>query len=234
MNNSLKTLNSSFVNLGRNYKNVVISFLILLYIFFCYQMLLITLQYIPYNTDVAFLRIKQDVIDIPFYKIAFFTHVYTAMFVLPAGLTQFSAYIRKHYAELHRITGWVYAFTVVLLAGPSGFYMGVYANGGMISQIAFCILALLWIFFTAMAIVRAKQNNFKSHREYLIRSFALTLSAITLRAWKYILVFLFEPRPMDVYQFVAWLGWIPNLIIAEFLIHRFNNGHIPDNKLKKL
>jgi uncharacterized membrane protein len=222
MNDSLKILNSSFVNLGLNYKNVVISFLILLYIFFCYQMLLITLQYIPYNTDVAFLRIKQDVIDIPFYKIAFFTHVYTAMFVLPAGLTQFSAYIRKHYAELHRITGWVYAFTVVILAGPSGFYMGVYANGGMISQIAFCILAVLWIYFTAMAIVRAKQNNFKSHREYLIRSFALTLSAITLRAWKYILVFLFEPRPMDVYHLVAWLGWIPNLLIAEIIITKLN------------
>ncbi len=234
MNNSLKILDSSFVNFKFSYKKIVISLLILLYIFFCYQMLIITLQYIPYNTDVAFLRIKQDVIDIPFYKIAFFTHVYTAMFVLPAGLTQFSAYVRKNYNELHRITGWIYAFTVVILAGPSGFYMGVYANGGMISQIAFCILALLWIFFTAMAIVRAKQNNFKSHREYLIRSFALTLSAITLRAWKYILVFLFEPRPMDVYQFVAWLGWIPNLIIAEFLIHRFNNGHIPDNKLKKL
>ncbi len=234
MNNSLKILDSSFVNFKFSYKKIVISLLILLYIFFCYQMLIITLQYIPYNTDVAFLRIKQDVIDIPFYKIAFFTHVYTAMFVLPAGLTQFSAYVRKNYNELHRITGWIYAFTVVILAGPSGFYMGVYANGGMISQIAFCILALLWIFFTAMAIVRAKQNNFKSHREYLIRSFALTLSAITLRAWKYILVFLFEPRPMDVYQLVAWLGWIPNLIIAEFLIHRFNNGHIPDNKLKKL
>lgn len=222
MNDSLKILNSSFVNLKFYYKNIIISFLILLYIFFCYQMLLITLQYIPYNTDVAFLRIKQDVIDIPFYKIAFFTHVYTAMFVLPAGLTQFSAYIRKHYAELHRITGWVYAFTVVILAGPSGFYMGVYANGGMISQIAFCILAVLWIYFTAMAIVRAKQNNFKSHREYLIRSFALTLSAITLRAWKYILVFLFEPRPMDVYQLVAWLGWIPNLLIAEIIITKLN------------
>lgn len=222
MNNSLKILNSSFVNLKFYYKNIIISFLILLYIFFCYQMLLITLQYIPYNTDVAFLRIKQDVIDIPFYKIAFFTHVYTAMFVLPAGLTQFSAYIRKHYAELHKITGWIYAFTVVILAGPSGFYMGVYANGGMISQIAFCILAVLWIYFTTMAIVRAKQNNFKSHREYLIRSFALTLSAITLRAWKYILVFLFEPRPMDVYQLVAWLGWIPNLLIAEIIITKLN------------
>ena len=193
---------------------------VLIYLFFCLLMLRITIQYIPYNTDVAFLRIKQDVIDVPFYKIAFFTHVYTTMFVLIAGFTQFSAYIRKHFREFHRYSGWVYAFTVLFLAGPSGFYMGIYANGGIISQTAFCLLAVLWIYFTSMAIKSAVKRDFKSHRKYMIRSFALTLSAITLRAWKYVLVFVFEPRPMDVYQLVAWLGWIPNLIIAEIIIYK--------------
>ncbi len=202
---------------------------VLIYLFFCWLMLRITIQYIPYNTDVAFLRIKQDVIDVPFYKIAFFTHVYTTMFVLIAGLTQFSAYIRKQFIELHRYSGWVYAFTVLFLAGPSGFYMGIYANGGVISQTAFCLLAFLWISFTAMAIKSAVRKDFKSHRKYMIRSFALTLSAITLRAWKYVLVLLFEPRPMDVYQLVAWLGWIPNLIIAEIIVYKLH--HKPKTEL---
>lgn len=194
--------------------------LIAVYLFFSYLLAEITLQYIPYNTDVAFLRIKQDVIDIPFYKIAFFTHVYTAMLVLPAGLTQFSSFIRKRFPAVHKYTGWVYAVTVILLAGPGGLYMGLYANGGLISQISFCILAVLWISFTAIALVKAGKNDIKAHREYLIRSFALTLSAITLRAWKYVLVLMFHPRPMDVYQLVAWLGWIPNLVIAELIIRK--------------
>lgn len=202
---------------------------VLIYLFFCWLMLRITIQYIPYNTDVAFLRIKQDVIEVPFYKLAFFTHVYTTMFVLIAGLTQFSTYIRKHFSELHRFSGWLYAFTVLLLAGPSGFYMGIYANGGVISQTAFCLLAVLWICFTAMAIKNAVKRDFRSHRKFMIRSFALTLSAITLRAWKYVLVFLFEPRPMDVYQLVAWLGWIPNLIIAEIIIYKLY--HKPKTEL---
>jgi len=195
--------------------------LILIYTYFSYLLLKITLQYIPYNSDVAFLRIKQDVINIPFYKMAFFTHVYTAMLVLPAGLTQFSLYIRRSFPQIHKYTGWLYAAVVILLAGPSGLYMGIYANGGLVSQISFCLLAVLWIYFTAMAIVKVTRHDYKAHREFLIRSFALTLSAITLRAWKYLLVFLFEPRPMDVYQIVAWLGWIPNLIIAEMLIRKF-------------
>ena len=200
---------------------LLFAFLLVIYGFFSYLLIAISLQYIPYDTDIAFLRIKQDVIDVPFYKLAFFTHVYTAIFVLPAGFTQFSAYIRRNFPLVHRYTGWVYAVVVICLAGPAGFYMGLFANGGMTSQVSFCLLAILWIYFTVMAIVKVRQGDIKSHREFLIRSFALTLSAITLRAWKYLLVFLFQPRPMDVYEIVAWLGWIPNLIIAELMIRKY-------------
>lgn len=195
--------------------------LIILYIFFSYLLIKISLQYIPFDTDVAFLRIKQDVINIPFYKLSFFTHVYTSVFVLPAGLTQFSVYIRRNYPVIHRYSGWMYSVVVILLAGPGGLYMGIYANGGLISKISFVMLAVMWISFTAIALIKAIKGDYKEHREFLIRSFALTLSAITLRAWKYLLVFLFEPRPMDVYQIVAWLGWIPNLIIAELIIRKY-------------
>lgn len=196
-------------------------FLLLIYGFLSYLLIAISLQYIPYDTDVAFLRIKQDVIDIPFYKLAFFTHVYTAVFVLPAGFTQFSSSIRKNFPRVHKYIGWVYAIVVICLAGPAGFYMGLFANGGLPSQVAFCLLAILWIYFTVVAIAKVIKGDIKSHREFLIRSFALTLSALTLRAWKYLLVVLFQPRPMDVYEIVAWLGWIPNLIIAELIIRKY-------------
>ena len=170
-------------------------------------------------------------IDVLFYKLAFFTHVYTAIFVIPAGFTQFSRYIRGNFPLIHKYVGRIYAIVVIFLAGPSGFYMGIFANGGITAQISFCLLSILWIYFTALAVIRVKQGNIKLHREFLIRSFALTLSALTLRAWKYLLVFAFEPRPMDVYQIVAWLGWIPNLIIAEMIIRNFikskkSNGYL--------
>lgn len=55
------------------------------YFYFSFLLLLITLQYIPYNTDVAFLRIKQDEIALDYYKVAFFTHVYTSIFLMILG-----------------------------------------------------------------------------------------------------------------------------------------------------
>jgi len=109
---------------------------------------------------------------------------------------------------------------VLLITGPAGLLMGFYANGGISSRIAFASLALLWIFFTAMALIKARQKNFKAHSRYMIRSYALTLSAITLRAWKYAITNSFELPPMDVYRSVAWLGWVVNLGAAEYIIYR--------------
>ncbi|MCC6725308.1 MAG: DUF2306 domain-containing protein [Saprospiraceae bacterium] len=183
-------------------------------------MLQITLQYIPINTDVAFLRIKQDYVPMWHYRLAFFAHAFSAIFVLPAGFTQFSGKLRRTYPAVHRIMGWVYVGTTLLLAAPTGFVIGLYANGGLSSQIAFCLLAILWLYFTAMSVVSIKKKDFLAHERWMVRSFALALSAITLRAWKYVLVALFHPKPMDVYIVVAWLGWVLNLIVAEFIIYK--------------
>ena len=178
----------------------------------------ITLNYIPYNTDVGFLRIKQQYIHIDHWRIAFFIHVYASIWVLLAGFTQFSKKIQRNNPRLHRSMGYIYVADVLLITGPAGLLMGFYANGGITSGIAFVLLATLWIFFTAMAFIKARQKDFKSHRQYMIRSYALTLSALTLRAWKFAITNNFELPPMDVYRAVAWLGWVPNLIFAEWLI----------------
>ena len=195
---------------------------LLAYVFFCYLMLDITLQYIPLNTDVAFLRIKQDYIHLGYYRWAFFIHAYCAILALPAGFTQFSASIRKNQPAIHRYAGWFYAAVIVLLAAPSGLVIGVYANGGWSSQLAFSLLAVFWFYFTLQAVLKIRKGDFMAHRDFMVRSFALTLSAITLRMWKYFLVALFHPRPMDVYRTVAWLGWVLNLVIAEVIIYKLN------------
>jgi hypothetical protein len=195
--------------------------------FFTWLMARITVAYIPYNTDVGFLRIKQEYISIDHWRIAFFIHVYASLWVLLAGFTQFSKKIQRNNPRLHRVMGYIYVADVLLITGPAGLLMGFYANGGLFSRIAFVLLAVLWIFFTGMAFIKAKQKNFKAHRNYMIRSYALTLSAITLRAWKYLITnaYHIDPNlvfpPMDVYRVVAWVGWVVNLGVAEYIIYKW-------------
>ena len=188
--------------------------------FFIFQMARITIAYLPYNTDVGFLRIKQDYINIDFWRTAFFVHVYMSIWVLLAGFTQFSENIRTFRPNLHRSFGYIYAVDVLFITGPAGLIMGFYANGGLPSKIAFVTLAIGWITFTTIAVLKAKSGDFVSHRNFMIRSYALTLSAVTLRAWKWGINNSFELPPMDVYRAVAWLGWVPNILFAEFLIWR--------------
>jgi hypothetical protein len=54
----------------------------------------------------------------------------------------------------------------------------------------------------------------------MLRSYALTLSAVTLRLWKWGIVAVFAPPPMDTYRLVAWLGWLGNLLLVEWWLWR--------------
>ncbi|MDP5001771.1 MAG: DUF2306 domain-containing protein [Flavobacterium sp.] len=181
--------------------------------------MLITLQYIPYHTDVAFLRIKQDVIVFNHYRIAFFTHVYTSKFLMIFGALQFSNYIQKKHIKLHRISGRFYVGILLLLSGPSGLVMSYYANGGLFAQVSFLLLSTFWILFTFLSFYFILKKQVIKHQKFAIRSFALTLSAISLRLFKYLLVFFFEPLPMDAYRIAAWSGWTFNLLVAELIIY---------------
>jgi uncharacterized membrane protein len=188
-------------------------------------MIKITLQYIPLNSNVAFLQIKQtEISQIPFYYPIFYVHVYSAIFVLLAGFSQFSSALLKKFPAAHRNIGKFYVFTVLFLSAPSGLFIGFFANGGFYSQISFVSLSILWFYFTLKGFTAIKNKNIAGHKAFMLRSFALTFSAVTLRFWKVILVYLFHPAPMDVYQIIAWLGWIPNLLIVEYYLY---------NQLKK-
>lgn len=167
-----------------------------------------------------FLQIKQQYLGIRHWEAAFWVHVFTSLLALLAGFTQFFPGLTSRTPGVHRWMGRIYVMNVCLVTGPASLIMAFYANGGLSSRTAFVILATGWLFTTAMGWRTAMLKQWQHHRAWMIRSYALTLSAITLRAWKWLLVLLFDPRPMDVYRIVAWLGFVPNLMVAEWLVRR--------------
>lgn len=206
------------LSIKKNIPSILKILLIIGFGYFFWLMLKITLEYVPLDPNVSFLMIKQtEVHDRTEYLWFFYTHVYTSIFVLLAG---FLAILRKDFQlkNFHRNAGKIYIFLILLFAAPSGIYMGIFANGGFLSKISFVILGSLWWFSTFKAYQLARQKKFKEHKQWMWRSFALTISALTLRIWKVIIVYLFHPNPMDVYQIIAWLGWVPNILLIEYLI----------------
>lgn len=204
-------------------KKIQFSLLLIWAICFSYffiLMLKLTLQYIPLKNDAAFLQIKQtEVSEIPYYITFFYIHVYSAIFVLFSGFFQFNNTLLKKYPVLHRNLGKLYVFIILFLSAPSGLVIGFFANGGFYSKISFITLSVLWFYFTLKGFLFIKNKKIAQHKAFMLRSFALTFSAVTLRFWKVILVYLFHPAPMDLYQIIAWLGWIPNLLIIEYYLY---------------
>lgn len=199
----------------------------LLLLYFTSLMMLITLQYIPVDYQAAFLRVKQDVIGLVHYQYAFFIHVYTSIVVLLTGLLQCSRIIRVHYPTVHRVAGRWYVGLILLAASPSGLVMGLYANGGLPAQVSFILLSVLWFVFTYRGYRYARQKQWGLHKNFMLRSLALTLSAISLRLFKWVIVSTLALPPMDTYVIVAWAGWVVNLLLVEYYIYLYPSSTSP-------
>lgn len=193
-------------------------------LYFGYLMILITIQYIPIDFEVAFLPLKQDEIRLTHYQIAFFTHVYTSICILFLGLSQFSHHLLTNYPLLHRSLGKIYIIFVLAVAAPTGIIMGYYANGGPVSQVGFMTMGTLWFLFTAKATQAIYRRKIAAHQNFMLRSYALTLSAISLRLLKLGIVYLWDLPPYSTTQLISWGGWLINLAIAEWVIYGHNNS----------
>lgn len=184
-----------------------------------YLMLAGIIIYYPLRDDIGFLQFKKDYLHILPWKIAFYIHVFSIILALFAGFTQFSSTILADHKKLHRMVGKLYIY-VVFLNFPVALVMGIYANGLLPTKIAFVLLDCLWFGFTYKAFIEIKRGNIQLHKEYMIRSYALTLSAVALRFWKLAILSFTYVDPLPLYMINAWLGFIPNWFFAEWLIRK--------------
>ncbi|MBL4704445.1 MAG: DUF2306 domain-containing protein, partial [Flavobacteriales bacterium] len=167
---------------------LILSFLLFVALsYFTWLMINITYPHFSLKTDVGFLRIKQTYLDNKVWLSSFYIHVFTSCILLLAGFTQFSKTILKRTPKLHRTAGWVYLVVLLLFSAPAGFIMSIYANGGTYSKIAFLTLSTFWIISTSLALYMVYKKNYVVHGNLMMISYALTLSALTLRAWKFFL-----------------------------------------------
>lgn len=181
-------------------------------------MLLGIVRYYPMRDNIGFLQFKQAYIHILPWKIAFYTHVFSVILVLLAGFTQFSDQILKEHRAIHKVVGKIYAYDILFINFPAAMVMAVFANGLLPGKTAFVILDCLWFWFTLKAVIEIKKKNVRAHKYYMIRSYSLTLSAVTLRLWKIVISAFITIDPVHLYMIDAWMGFIPNLLFAEWLI----------------
>lgn len=184
-------------------------------LFFTYQFLLIIAPYTSWQLDVDFLITKQHIIHLTHYRAAFYAHIFSSIFVLASGAFLFSKYILQKAPKLHRYAGRIYVSALLLVSAPSGFVMAFYANGGWAAKWSFILMAPLWWYFTWKGLDTARKRQFAEHKKWMLRSYALTLSAVSLRVYQMLLGQFFHLDPITQYVLVSWTAWLGNWAAIE-------------------
>lgn len=163
----------------------------------------------------GYLSDKKNVFDGLFHY-AFYAHIVSAPVALFIGTYQ--AWVRpvKPNTSIHILLGKIYTALVLFLAAPGGLVLSFYALGGLSGKISFFLLSIFWLVFTWSGYVLARKREIAQHQRYMIRSYVLLLSAIILRLLLFFCSHYFDLTGEKTYGIVAWLSWVPTLIIAEF------------------
>ncbi|CUH69639.1 hypothetical protein TL5118_03608 [Thalassovita autumnalis] len=154
---------------------------------------------------------------VPARELAFYLHILLAPVALILVPFQFWTRLRTRRPALHRWLGRLYA-VAILISGIAGLQIAIGTNAGPVAAWGFGLLAVLWMAVTGYAVWLAVLRRIADHRRWMIRSAALTLAGTTLRLELPLLAmgFGFETG----YVIVAWACWVPNALLAEWLLRR--------------
>lgn len=147
-----------------------------------------------------------------------FIHVAGSVTALFLGSLQFIPALRRGGGPPHRWVGRVYVLGC-LIGGGAGLILAPFSSAGPIASVGFGSLAMIWISVNLLGWRAAVQRRFVDHRQWMIRSWALTLAAVTLRLYLPLVLVLDLPF-LPWYRAISFLAWVPNLIIAELWLRR--------------
>ncbi len=153
---------------------------------------------------------------VAFNKTVLVVHILTALPPLVLGWIGFSKRLRKRSLSLHRWVGTFYCYGIWVSA-VTGFMLGAKHVNGFLTAMGYCTLALAWFSTTWIAYRTAKQRNIPAHREWMIRSYAVTLAVVTVRPLTMLPQYV-DVGTMDYALFMSWACWIPNIILGELYV----------------
>ena len=186
-------------------------------------------QYYDFKNKSHFLEIKQAAIKTGWYLPAFYCHIIGSSIILIVGFFQFSRWVYNN-RPLHKVLGKVYVFGVLFFAAPGAYIMTLFINRGPAVFTSFLIQNTLWVTFTLAAWRYIKNRKVEEHVQMMRRSYALAFAAVTLRFYIWgCTVFGNGVGFKHNYIIIAFLSWVPNLLVVELINYYEKKKTVPVN-----
>jgi uncharacterized membrane protein len=176
-----------------------------------YLVLAILIIYFVFTRAIPYLdysySVKQYGGESPF----IFTHVIFGITATIIGPFQFAAAIRKRNVRVHRTMGKIYLISTITAAIAS--WVVILSKDGNISyRSGLFFLGVAWITCGVMAYLAIRMQKVEIHREWMVRSYVVTLAFVTFRL---------VANVLDQYHIegagamLAWGCWALPLLITE-------------------
>ena len=152
----------------------------------------------------------------------FVVHALSGSVALLCAPLQFNRRLRTKNRNLHRVIGHTYVWAI-WISSVGGLWSALFFNVNIAAKLAFGTLAILWFSTTTIAYLHIRNRKIREHRDWMIRSFALSFFFVTFSFWTPGLASSNLPQAV-AYPLGVFLSWFLNLIVAELWIRRTRNS----------
>jgi hypothetical protein len=161
-------------------------------------------------------------------------HITCGVVSILLGLIQLWLGATERAIALHRMAGKLYVVAVAI-GSIAGGYLALTSSGPLAYWSGLLGLSVAWSLTTAMAYIAARHHNRHKHKEWMIRSYAVTFAFVTFRLGTRLILSWWALVPQSqasqVMALMAWASWaVPLLLLEPFLngTKRNQRARIPD------
>nr|WP_083977038.1 DUF2306 domain-containing protein [Herbidospora sakaeratensis] len=156
--------------------------------------------------------------DVALHYLSLAVHALPGGLALALGPLQFVGRLRARRPKLHRVVGRVYMISVVIASIAAAVNAAITISGFAV-QVAFFILVAAWLYTVAMAYRCIRRGEARLHRIWMIRNYALTFAAVTLRVYLLLGLQLSPSLGFEaIYTSAVWASILGNVLVAEYIV----------------
>jgi uncharacterized membrane protein YozB (DUF420 family) len=162
-------------------------------------------------------------------------HVVTASVAMLVGVLQLIPRVRAR-RVVHRRLGRVFLVVGLVAFALTGIPLALSTPSGDVTRYGVLVPAVAWPVCASLGWLAIRDGRVVAHREWMIRTYALTFFAMTTRLVVPVLLaaqmpFRSDRSPGAVRELVEstipygqWAGWIIDLAVAEYVIRRLRRA----------
>lgn len=152
-----------------------------------------------------------------------FIHVVSGILATIVSPFQFWPMIRNRYFKLHKVLGKTYVYSIIV-SSVTSFYLCATTPENIWYSLGLGGFTAAWVVTAVAGMYYALQRKIVGHKEWMIRSFVVTVGFSLSRLLEDIVVNAsLEVNRVERLTVLAWVSWIIPLIITEWFIVQNRN-----------